>query len=189
MVDGWEQFPVRPLGIVSGAYYELDGVPSGHHTWTAITGFWDDYEQRFSMYDYTGSYTQPASGSYDVNIPDMTIQDLLTVPPTNLGYWEGYYFDGYGNCYTTAFRFYSNGTYNFYNANSLIDNGTYSLVKREPAIFSTKFHVTSSLGKQNVDGLLVETQGEFYLNDGPPSWPQITYVYKPQGYVHNAFCP
>jgi hypothetical protein len=187
VVDGWEQFPVRPLGILSGAYYELDGVPAGQHTWTAITGFWDDWGQRFSMYTYTGTYTQPASGPRDVTIPDMTIQDLLTVPPTNLGYWEGYYFDAYANCWTTAFRFYSNGTFDFYNANTKVDNGTYSLVQREPDIFSTKFHINSS--HQSFDGLLVETHGEFFMKNGPPSWQQITYVYKPQGYVRNAFCP
>ena len=187
VVDGWEQFPVRPLGILSGAYYELDGVPSGQHTWTAITGFWDDWGQRFSMYNYSGTYTQPGSGSTDVHIPDMTIQDLLSVPPANLGYWEGYYFDAYGNCWTTAFKFKQNGTFTFYNANSQVDSGTYSLVQREPDIFSTKFHVTSS--KQNVDGLLIETHGQFFMKNGPPTWNQITYVYKPQGYVRNPFCP
>ena len=175
MVDGWEQFPVRPLGILSGAYYELYEVPSGQHTWTAITGFWDDWGRRFSMYNYTGSYTQPGSGSYDVTIPDMTIQDLLSVPPANLGYWEGYYFDAYGNCFTTAFKFKQNGTYTFYNANSQIDSGTYLLDKREPDIFSTKFHVS---GGQNVDGLLIETHGQFFMKNGPASWQQITYVYK-----------
>jgi hypothetical protein len=189
VVDGWEQFPVRPLGIQQGAYYELDGVPSGQHTWTATTGFWDDWGQRFSMYVYTGSYTQPASGSHEVDIPDMTIQDLLSVPPTNLGYWEGYYFDANANCYTVAFKFQQNGTYTFYNANTAIDSGTYSLVQREPDIFSVKFHVASSTNKQNVDGLLIETHGQFFMKNGPPSWLQITYVYKPQGYVRNPYCP
>ena len=185
-VDGWEQFPVRPLGILSGAYYELDGVPSGHHTWTAITGFWDDWGQRFEMYAYSGDYTQSGS-SKEVDIPDMTIQDLLSVPPANLGYWEGYYFDAYGNCFTTAFKFKQDGTFTFYNANSAIDTGTYTLKLREPSIFSTQFHVSSS--KQNVDGLLVETSGLFYMTNGPTGWPQITYVFKPQGYVYNSFCP
>ena len=90
IVDGWEQFPVRPLAILPGAYYELDGVASGSHTWTAVTGFWDDYGQRFSMYTYSGIFTQPGSGSYNIHIPDMTIKDLMSVPPANLGYWEGY---------------------------------------------------------------------------------------------------
>jgi hypothetical protein len=186
-VDGWEQFPVRPLGILSGAYYELYDVPFGQHSWTATTGFWDDWGRRFSMYTYTGQFTQPASGSKEIDIPDMTIQDLLTVPPANLGYWEGYYFDAYNNCYTVAFRFYQNGTYDFYNANSKIDNGTYSLLQRQPTIFSTKFHVHSA--SQNVDGLLIETHGQFFMKNGPASWLQITYVYKPQGYVRNPYCP
>jgi hypothetical protein len=187
IIDGWEQFPVRPLVILPGAYYELDGVQSGSHSWTAITGSWDDWGQRFSMYNYSGIFTQPSSGSFIVHIPDMTIQDLLSVPPANLGYWEGYYYDAYGSCWTTAFKFKQDGTFTFYNANNAVDSGTYSLIQREPGIFSTKFHVNSS--KQNVDGLLVETQGQFFMKNGPPSWQTITYVYKPQGYQINTFCP
>jgi hypothetical protein len=186
IVDGWEQLPVRPLAILSGSYYELTGVPAGSHTWTAITGFWDDWGQRFAMYTYTGSYLQPASGSFTVNIPDMTIQDLLTVPPANLGYWEGYYFDASFNCYTVAFKFLPNGTYNFYNANVLKGSGSYALVQHQPAIFSTKFSVS---GYQSAQGLLIETQGESFMSNGPLSWPQITYQFKPQGYVYNPFCP
>ncbi len=187
IVDGWEQFPVRPLGILSGAYYELYGVPPGQHTWTAITGFWDDWGQRFSMYNYTGTYNQPSSGSIEVHIPDMTITDLLSVPPANLGYWEGYYFDSNAICHTAAFKFSQNGTYTFYVGNSLTGSGTYSLVAREPDIFSVKFHVSGL--PQGTDALLIETQGEFFLKNGPASWLQITYVYKPQGYIRNPFCP
>ena len=185
-VDGMEQFPVRPLGILPGAYYELSGITAGSHTWTAATGFWNDWGQRFVMYTYSGSYSQPASGDYTIHIPDMTIRDLLSVPPANLGYWEGYYFDAAANCWTVAFKFKQDGTYAFYNANNLLGSGTYSLVLRQPNIFSVKFHVA---GSQIKDGMLIETQGQFSMQNGPPSWPQITYVYKPQGYVRNPFCP
>lgn len=185
-VDGMEQFPVRPLGILSGAYYEMYGVPSGSHTWTAATGFWDDWGQRFTMYTYSGSYSQPASGTYSIHIPDMTIKDLLSVPPSNLGYWEGYYFDAYANCRTVAFKFKQDGTYAFYNANSQTGSGTYSLVSRQPNFFSVKFQVS---GVPSVDALLIETQGQFFLQNGPDSWPQIAYVYKAEGYVRNPFCP
>ena len=122
-----------------------------------------------------------------IDTGDMTIQDLLSVPPANLGYWEGYYYDAGGNCSTTAFKFKQNGTYNYYRSNVLVDTGTYSLVQREPAIFSTKFKVTDTGG--SLDGLLIETHSMFYMNTGPSSWPQVTYVYKPQGYVRNNLCP
>jgi hypothetical protein len=46
-----------------------------------------------------------------------------------------------------------------------------------------------SSSKQNVDGLLIETHGQFFMKNGPSTWLQITYVYKPQGYVRNPFCP
>jgi hypothetical protein len=185
-VDGMEQFPVRPLGILSGAYYELYGVTPGFHTWTAATGFWDDWGRRFTMYLYSGSFNQPASGAYAIHIPDMSINNLLSVPPTNLGYWEGYYFDAYANCYTVAFKFKQDGTYAFYNANNQIGTGTYSLVSRQPNIFTVNFHVA---GSQAANGMLIETHGQFFMQNGPLSWPQITYVYKPQGYVRNPFCP
>ena len=138
------------------------------------------------MYTYTGTYSQPAIGSLYVSIPDMTIQDLLSVPPANLGDWEGYYFDAYGSCWTVAFKFKQDGTYTVYNANNQIGSGTYALVQREPNIFSVKFHVA---GSQVADGLLIETHGQFFMQNGPTSWPQITYVYKAQGYVRNPFCP
>lgn len=187
VVDGWEQFPARPLGILPGAYYELTGVPAGQHTWTATTGFWDDFGRRFEMYKYSGSYNQGASGRATIAIPDMTINNLLSVPPANTGYWEGYYWDANSTCHTAAFKFSPSGSYTFYAGNSAQGSGTYSLVTREPAIFSVKFHVSGL--PSGTDALLVETHGMFYLRNGPPSWPQITYVFKPQGYVYNAFCP
>ncbi len=92
VVDGWELFPVRPLGMFPGAYFELDGVAAGPHTWSAISGAWDESGKRFSMYSYSGSFTQPASGTWDIHIADKTINDLLSLPPAAPGYWEGYYF-------------------------------------------------------------------------------------------------
>lgn len=54
-------------------------------------------------------------------------------------------------------------------------------------IFSVKFHVTSS--KQNADGLLVEIHDQFFMNNGPPTWQQISFLYKPHWYVRNPLCP
>jgi hypothetical protein len=85
-----------------------------------------------------------------------------------------------------AFKFKQDGTNAFYNANSQIGSGTYSLVSRQPNLFSVKFQVS---GVPSVEALLIETQGQFSLQNGPASWPQITYVYKAQGYVRNPFCP
>jgi hypothetical protein len=186
-VDGWEQFPVGPMGIVPGAYYEAGGISPGQHTWTAVTGSWDEWGNRHSMYRYSGTYTQPASGSFDIHIPDKTINDLLSVPSDNLGYWEGYYFGSDNACHSVAFKFKPDGSYNFYNANVQIDTGTYSLIAKQPNINSVKFRVTDLGG--SVDGLLVETQGAFFMNNGPAAWPQVTYIYKPQGYFPNPFCP
>jgi hypothetical protein len=186
IVDGWEQFPVRPLAILSKSYYEMDGLSAGTHTWSATTGFWDDWGQRFEMYEYTGTFTQPASGSYSVDISEMSLNDILSVPPGNLGYWEGYYWDADINCHTAAFKFKQDGTYTFYTSNQAKGTGSYTDYLREPAIFSLKFSLS---GLSGVQALLVETHGQFFLNNGPDSWKQITYVFKPQGYVYNAFCP
>jgi hypothetical protein len=186
VVDGWEQFPVRPLAILSGSYYEMDGLAAGTHTWSATTGFWDDWGQRFEMYQYSGTFTQPASGSYSVDIPEMTINDILSVPPDNVGYWEGYYWDANITCHTAAFKFKQDGTYIFYVGNKTQGTGTYSDYQRLPNIFSLKFSLS---GLSGVQAFLIETHGQFDLNNGPDGWKQITYVFKPQGYVYNPFCP
>jgi hypothetical protein len=186
-VDGWELFPVRPLGISPGAYFELDGVSAGPHTWSAVTGAWYEWGSRFVMYTYRGSFTQPASGSLDIHIPDQAVKDLLGAPPASLGYWEGYYFDAGNACHSAAFKFNQDGTFIFYNANNQADTGAYSLVKRSTNINTFKFHAAGS--GWSGDGLLVETQAAFTMNNGPASWPKITYVYRPQGYVRNPACP
>jgi hypothetical protein len=187
VVDGWEQFPVRPLAILAGSYYEMDGLAAGTHTWTATTGFWDDWGRRFEMYQYSGTFTQPASGSYSFDIPEMSLNDILSVLPDNVGYWEGYYYDARYTCHTAAFKFMPDGSYSFFDGNKLKGSGNYSdYLPRLPNTFSLKFSLS---GLDGVQAFLIETHGQFTLNNGPDGWKQITYVFKPQGYAYNPFCP
>lgn len=184
IVDGVEQFPVSPLGILSGSYHEV-ALAAGAHTFVAKTGFWQSTNQRFLMYIYSGSFNLTAGQVLQIAIDDITINNLLTQFNAE-GYWEGTYWDANYNCRTAAFRFYQNGTWRFYISNVQQGSGPYSLVSRHPDTFSVKFKVAEGA---DYEGLLLETQGQFYMNNGPASWRQITYGYKPQGYVYNPFCP
>jgi len=138
------------------------------------------------MYTHSGSFSQPSGTTQEINVTDITIENLLTQFQPQ-GYWEGFYFDQNANCYTSAFVFKEDGTYTSYNKGSPAGSGTYSVVQRMPAIFSTKFQISGPLVYQSI---LIETHGQFSMDNGPsPTWRTITYTYKPQGYVRNPFCP
>lgn len=184
-INGVQEFPVGPMGIPPGDYYELS-LPSGKHAIEIRTGFWQDQSHRFDLYTYITTTDLQAGNVNLLTVNDMTIEDILTQFDqlnTGYGYWEGYYFDSGANCHTAAFRFYPNSTYKFYVGNVQQSIGNYNLVNREPGIYSLKFNAG---GKE---GLLLETNGRFYMKNGPPSWLQIEYSYKFNGYQYNPFCP
>ncbi len=184
IVDGVQQFPQSPWGILPGEYYEIP-LDAGSHIYEARTGFWQSDTQRFEMYIYTGSFTQVAGVVTEIAIDDITLVNLLTQFQEE-GYWEGWYMDANSNCHTAAFRFYRDETWRLYDGNVEVGTGFYSLVLREPDIFAVKFKVTDA--PEN-EGLLMETYGYFTMNNGPNSWKQIEYTYKAGGYVYNPFCP
>jgi len=182
-VDGVNQFPVYPMGILSGGSYQMN-LPAGHHTVEIRTGFWQSRTSRFDMYTYYDEFDMSSGSTTTMTVPDVSLEGILTqFNASGEGYWEGYYFDANLNCRTAAFRFYTNGQYKFYVSNAQQDQGSYSLVSRAPSTFSLKFSVPG------YEGYLLEQYGEFYMSNGPASWKQITYNYKPQGYVYSSFCP
>ena len=182
-IDGVNQFPVNPMGLLPGGTYAMDLDP-GLHSYEIRTGFWQSNTSRFDMYTYSGTFDLPAVGVSTLTVDDVTLEGILTqFSDTGMGYWEGFFWDNLV-CRTAAFKFYDNSSYDFYVSNHLQNHGTYTLVSRGPSTFSLKFNV----GNPD-DALLLEMYGEFYLNNGPASWKQITYNYKPGGYVNNPFCP
>lgn len=181
IVDGVQQFPVYPQGILPGSYYEMAFEPGMHEAEISL-GWWDSETSRFLMYTYVWGFEIREPGESILPIEDPSIQDLMT-QFSQEGYWEGYFFDANMICRTAAFRFKKDGSYRFYVSNQLQGQGAYQQVSRDPNIFKVQFKA----GDQ--EGLLVETHGYFYMQNGPASWKQITYTYKPQGYVYNPFCP
>ena len=169
-IDGVQQFPQSPLGILPGYYYEIT-LGAGTHTYEARTGFWDG-SSRFEMYVYRNTFTQQSGVTGTVTIPDITIFQLLTQFGSS-GYWSGDYWVG-TTYHFAAFRFYSNGTFKLYDDGVQVGSGSYSLVSRSPSTLTVTFSVGAN------QGTLDELGGYFNMRNGPPDWPWIQYTYRGQ---------
>jgi len=163
---GAEQFPVSPMGIAPGSFKEIELAP-GSHTVSATNGFWDG-SSRFSMYTWNGPFTQVAGQVGSVTFSDPAIEDLLTRFSSSQ-LWNGDYWQNL-QPHTAGFRFYSNGSYNFYDDGRSIASGTYSLVSRNPSAFTVTFQVNG------FTGTLYETLGYFTMRNGPAGWELIQYL-------------
>lgn len=183
-IDEVELFTASPMGILPDSSYDVDLSP-GDHDYLLTTGFWSDSQNRFLMYSYWDSFTVVGGSTTQIVIEDISIQNLLTQFKTS-GYWEGEYWTPSGVCYTAAFKFYQDGSWEFFTSNVWRGSGQYALVDRLPDIYSVKFKVAEGADQE---GLLVEPYGYFTMKNGPSSWEQITYRYKEGGYVYNPFCP
>lgn len=166
-VDGAEQFPASPYGIIPGNYYQLP-LNLGNHSYRAVNGFWDG-PSRFEMYTWTGTFQQPA-GIQTVTFNDPTINQLLTRFQST-GTWEGSFWQNLIP-HTATFKFTSSGTWTLYVDGNYSSQGTYSLVQRQPQTFSVVFSVGS------FNGTLYETLGYFMMQNGPSDWKIIEYYYK-----------
>jgi len=169
VIDGYEQFPSSPQGIISGGYVEY-AMTVGNHTFSAYNGFWNN-SSRFTMYYFYGSFNQASGVTQYVTFNDPTINQLLTNFSSSAT-WTGEYWTYNPVTYHYAsFTFYSNGTYNFYVDGSFKTSGSYTLVQRLPATYRVIFTVGGG-----INGDLYETEGFFYMQNGPTDWPTIQYV-------------
>ena len=167
-IDGVQKFPQPPQGIPPNSTYEIP-MAAGGHSYEAWNGFWDGVS-RFTMYKFSGSWTQPA-GTYTITLNNPTITQLLTKFGTS-GYYLGEYWSG-TNFHYKGFRFYNTGTYNYYLDGALAGTGTYSLAPGGyPGSYTVTFNVT---GAQAATGYYSETGGTFYMKNGPSDWPVIYY--------------
>ena len=167
-INGQEQFPVSPMGILPGHYYELELSP-GTYDVTAANGFWD-VSGRFTMYTWAGQFNQQPGATGEVRFNDPTIQDLLSRFISS-GYWEGSYWAG-TSLYFAGFRFFSNGKWDLYDNGTKTGSGNYSVVSRNPSAFTVTFTVGS------FQGTLYETFGYFAMPNGPQPTPWIQYFYE-----------
>jgi hypothetical protein len=167
-INGQEQFPVSPMGILPGHYYELELSP-GTYDVTASNGFWDG-SSRFTMYNWSGQCNQQPGVTGEVRFNDPTIQELLTRWRSS-GYWEGSYWSG-TNLYFAGFRFFSNGKWDLYDNGNKTGSGNYSVVSRNPGAFTVTFTVGG------FQGTLYETFGYFAMPNGPQPTPWIEYYHE-----------
>ena len=165
-IDGYEQFPASPLGLPGGYHYEIDLTP-GSHSYEALFGFWNEYGQREYLYRTTGTFVQRSGVIEVVPLPGPTISDLLT-KFSNSGLWSAWI---PGSFEKASYRFYANGTYQFYVGSQLTATGTYTFVSRN----ATAWAVTFSDGYNQ--GVLYEFLGYFVMYNGP-NGAALQYFYE-----------
>jgi len=167
-VDGIEQFPASPQGLLAGYYYEMELSP-GTHTYEALFGSWSENGTREYLYQTTGSFVQRVGITETVALPGPTVYDLLTKFSSS-GFWGAWI---PGSFEKAGFRFFANGTYDFYVGDNLQTSGTYSFVSRN----STVWAVTFSDGTNQ--GVLYEYFGYFVMYNGPGGGA-LQYFYEGQ---------
>ena len=167
IIDGTEQFPQAPQGIPPGGTHEVP-VGDGIHSYRTANGFWNG-SIRFEMYVFQSSWVQ-STGLYTLTINNPSITQLLTKFSSS-GFYLGEMWEDTSFHYQ-GFRFYSNGTYNFYRDNALIGTGTYSL-SSYPGSYTVTFNVA---GNQNATGYYNELGGNFTMNNGPADWRTVKYL-------------
>lgn len=172
VLDGTQRISVPGTGIPScgqqaacpGAFFAL---APGAHSYEAATGHWRD-GQRQVMYTYRGTLQQAAGMAGEVRINNPTIQQLLAGFPVNShGYWVGAYWSG-TLLNSRAFRFFQDGTFARFDNGAQVGGGTYTLVSY-PGSYLVTFVAAG------VQGVLDERSGSFYMRNGPPDWPVISY--------------
>jgi hypothetical protein len=171
-VDGVEQFPTSPLGILPGDSYRMD-LTAGQHTYFAQNGYWESDGTRAPFYQWQGTFEQQANIVGAVAFTDPTIEQLLTEFGTSK-YWQGEYWAG-TDLHYAGFCYYSDSTFIFYIDGGQNDTGTYSLLSRQPGIFTVNFRVTNTAGTEYFDGAFKEINGNFMMQNGPPGWELIDY--------------
>jgi hypothetical protein len=176
-IDGVQQLPSSPLGILSGSSYQVN-VDVGSHTFVAYNGWWEGDGSRSMMYGWSGSFSDQDG---EVVFTDPSIHQLLT-DFGDSGYWTAEYWTGDPvEFHGAGFCFYSNGSFVFYIDGAQADQGTYGDVSRSTGVVT--FYVANSDGSEQFDGFYYELDGLFYMENGPADWRILEYAYQ------GAACP
>jgi hypothetical protein len=148
-IDNVEQITQYNTGIAPGYYYEKTLNP-GWHSYSAYTGIWNSNGTRTSYYIYNGQFYQDNGQIENVNFLNPTINYLLTYNNSSL-WWNGEWLFP-----KRDFKFYSNGSYDYYYNGSYVSSGTYSLVKYEA------YKVTFYLNGLGTTGYLWDCLGNYF---------------------------
>jgi len=111
------------------------------------------------MYNWSGNFTQQPATTGEVRFNDPTIAQLLTQFSSSR-LWEANFWSG-TTPHVAGWRFYSNGTANFYIDGVNQGSTSVSLVQRNPGAFNVVFKAG------NYQGTLYETFGYFAMPNGP----------------------
>ena len=170
-VDGQQQFPRSPLGILPGNYYEVP-VAAGVHSYEARNGFWQDSGLPFHMYTWNGTVSI-TGGTQQLNFNDPTIQQIMTDFKANAR-WSGSFWAGDPIwIHDAAFCFYANGKFRYYEDGYQKSIGTYGNYQKG-SLYDT--FVATYTGGQAYQAMLYEQFGQFDMSNGPAGWKQIQYT-------------
>ena len=180
LIDGQDVILSEAQTIMIGHSLDVQ-VSAGNHNYAAGVGFWSGGQKQAYYPLPTGSFNDQ-SGS--VTLTDPTLPQMLTNYGQG-GWYAGEYWDASNNIHCAAFDFYENGGFDFFIDLGLDDSGYYSLVSHNSGVYSVTFRVENAAGTEWFDGTYYYTgpfAGIIQMQNGPPSWPWIEYVY-------NGGCP
>ncbi|HEX9117704.1 MAG TPA: fibronectin type III domain-containing protein [Anaerolineae bacterium] len=170
-VDGQQQFPASPYGILPGNYYDLE-VNAGPHNFEARNGFWQDNGTRFEMWVWNGTATATAGSTVALSFEDPSIQQQLTdFGPS--GVWAGWYFDAAANYHEAWFCFYANGRFRYYNNGNQTATGSYDSYVPGPLYDGFSVHYD---GGKSYGAMYYPALGQFDMSNGAPGDLFVEYV-------------
>jgi hypothetical protein len=172
VLDGVEQYPATPLGLLPNTYVDMDlGV--GNHTLDAYNGWWQGDGSRFTMYWWQTEFPQQAGAMTEINFEGPAVELLLPdFGPSQ--HWEGEYWTGeIVTLHYAGFCFYDDGSFRFYLDGVEADTGTYEELYRTPGLVT--FRATNAAATESFDAVLNELDGSFTMGNGPADWRLIQY--------------
>jgi hypothetical protein len=155
--------------ILAGDSYTFEYESGGRVDYNLGVGFWDgDY--RDVWFTLTGSVVITQGTTTTVTFNNPTIAQMLTGFSSSRD-WTGDYWVNLTVGYAT-FRFFSNGSWNFYDNGTLQGSGSVSEV--EWPDYSTYFKFRVCPGCDVIT--IWYPFGQFYYKNGPPGWETIQYT-------------
>ncbi len=161
-MDNVDRCPTQGDEIPYGGYREVELKP-GTYKFQAWLGMWKG-GKRISYYVLSGEVKQQDGVLGTVTLDNPTAQQLLT-RFSGRGCWRtDPYLDDQGNMLQAAFCFNSDSTLQFYlslaplsvNASTLVEDGTYSQIGRDPSQYTVTFQVIGKKTGETFNGTYYE---------------------------------
>ncbi len=166
VVDGIE-YLMAPQEIPVGSYLPIP-LSAGRHDYSMRNGYWSGL-MPMPIYSDTGQFIQQENVSGSVGFTDPTIYQVLTKFKYS-GFWQAKYNSGLDSL---AFRFFSDGTFFYYEKGFQKKTGLYSINQYNASSYTILF----STG--DFEGTLSEQPGNdfFTMPNGPAGQETLTYYF------------